>query len=229
MKKIVIAIDGHSSCGKSTMAKALARRIGYVYVDTGAMYRAVTLYALRHGMIDAEGRVDEQTLEASMDQVRVSFTLNAETRTPETCLNGENVEHDIRGMEVSAHVSAIAALPFVRRVMEAQQKAMGRDKGIVMDGRDVGTVLFPDAELKIFVTATAEVRARRRYNELKAKGMDADYDEILKNVQQRDYIDSHREVSPLRKADDALELDNSNITLQQQDEWLMQRYLERAK
>ena len=229
MKKIVIAIDGHSSCGKSTMAKALARRIGYVYVDTGAMYRAVTLYALRHGMIDADGRVDEQTLEASMDQVKVSFTLNAETRIPETCLNGENVEHDIRGMEVSAHVSAIAALPFVRRVMEAQQKAMGRDKGIVMDGRDVGTVLFPDAELKIFVTATAEVRARRRYNELKAKGMDADYDEILKNVQQRDYIDSHREVSPLRKADDALELDNSNITLQQQDEWLMQRYLERAK
>ena len=228
MKKIVIAIDGHSSCGKSTMAKALARRIGYVYVDTGAMYRAVTLYALRHGMIDAEGRVDEQTLEASMDQVKVSFTLNAETRIPETCLNGENVEHDIRGMEVSAHVSAIAALPFVRRVMEAQQKAMGRDKGIVMDGRDVGTVLFPDAELKIFVTATAEVRARRRYNELQAKGMDADYDEILKNVQQRDYIDSHREVSPLRKADDALELDNSNITLQQQDEWLMQRYLERV-
>ena len=229
MKKIVIAIDGHSSCGKSTMAKALARRIGYVYVDTGAMYRAVTLYALRHGMIDAEGRVDEQTLEASMDQVKVSFTLNADTRIPETCLNGENVEHDIRGMEVSAHVSAIAALPFVRRVMEAQQKAMGRDKGIVMDGRDVGTVLFPDAELKIFVTATAEVRARRRYNELQAKGMDADYDEILKNVQQRDYIDSHREVSPLRKADDALELDNSNITLQQQDEWLMQRYLERVK
>ena len=229
MKKIVIAIDGHSSCGKSTMAKALARRIGYVYVDTGAMYRAVTLYALRHGMIDAEGRVDEQTLEASMDQVKVSFTLNAETRIPETCLNGENVEHDIRGMEVSAHVSAIAALPFVRRVMEAQQKAMGRDKGIVMDGRDVGTVLFPDAELKIFVTATAEVRARRRYNELQAKGMDADYDEILKNVQQRDYIDSHREVSPLRKADDALELDNSNITLQQQDEWLMERYLERVK
>lgn len=229
MKKIVIAIDGHSSCGKSTMAKALARKIGYVYVDTGAMYRAVTLYALRHGMIDADGRVDEQTLEASMDQVKVSFTLNAETRIPETCLNGENVEHDIRGMEVSAHVSAIAALPFVRRVMEAQQKAMGRDKGIVMDGRDVGTVLFPDAELKIFVTATAEVRARRRYNELQAKGMDADYDEILKNVQQRDYIDSHREVSPLRKADDALELDNSNITLQQQDEWLMQRYLERAK
>ena len=228
MKKIVIAIDGHSSCGKSTMAKALARKIGYVYVDTGAMYRAVTLYALRHGMIDAEGRVDEQTLEASMDQVKVSFTLNAETRIPETCLNGENVEHDIRGMEVSAHVSAIAALPFVRRVMEAQQKAMGRDKGIVMDGRDVGTVLFPDAELKIFVTATAEVRARRRYNELQAKGMDADYDEILKNVQQRDYIDSHREVSPLRKADDALELDNSNITLQQQDEWLMQRYLERV-
>ena len=229
MKKITIAIDGHSSCGKSTMAKALARKIGYVYVDTGAMYRAVTLYALRHGMIDAEGRVDEQTLEASMDQVKVSFTLNAETRIPETCLNGENVEHDIRGMEVSAHVSAIAALPFVRRVMEAQQKAMGRDKGIVMDGRDVGTVLFPDAELKIFVTATAEVRARRRYNELQAKGMDADYDEILKNVQQRDYIDSHREVSPLRKADDALELDNSNITLQQQDEWLMQRYLERVK
>ena len=224
-----IAIDGPAGAGKSTIAKMVAKKLGFIYVDTGAMYRAVTLYALRHGMIDAEGRVDEQTLEASMDQVKVSFTLNAETRIPETCLNGENVEHDIRGMEVSAHVSAIAALPFVRRVMEAQQKAMGRDKGIVMDGRDVGTVLFPDAELKIFVTATAEVRARRRYNELKAKGMDADYDEILKNVQQRDYIDSHREVSPLRKADDALELDNSNITLQQQDEWLMQRYLERVK
>ena len=164
-----------------------------------------------------------------MDQVEVSYNSNVITVTPESCVNGGNVEHDIGGMDVSAHVSAIAALPFVRRGMEAQQKAMGRDKGIVMDGRDVGTVLFPEAELKIFVAATAEVRARRRYNELQAKGMDADYDEILKNVQQRDYIDSHREVSPLRKADDALELDNSNITLQQQDEWLMQRYLERAK
>ena len=224
MKKIVIAIDGHSSCGKSTMAKALARKIGYVYVDTGAMYRAVTLFALRHGMIDADGRVDEQTLEASMDQVRVSFTLNAETRTPETCLNGENVEHDIRGMEVSAHVSAIAALPFVRRVMEAQQKAMGRNKGIVMDGRDVGTVLFPDAELKIFVTADAKVRAQRRYDELKAKGMAANLDEILRNVEERDYIDTHREVSPLRKADDAIILDNSTMTIAQQKKWLMEQY-----
>ena len=192
------------------------------------MYRAVTLYALRHGMIDADGHVDEAALQASMDEVKVSFRLNADTRCPETCLNGETVETDIRSMEVSAHVSTIAALPFVRKVLEAQQQAMGKDKGIVMDGRDVGTVLFPDAELKIFVTATAEVRARRRYNELIAKGMEADYNDILKNVQERDYIDSHRKVSPLRKADDALELDNSHITLQEQDDWLMQRYLERV-
>ena len=164
-----------------------------------------------------------------MDQVRVSFTLNAETRTPETCLNGENVEHDIRGMEVSSHVSPIAAIPFVREALVAQQKAMGKEKGVVMDGRDIGTVVFPDAELKIFVTASPEVRAKRRYDELQAKGQPADYDDILKNVQQRDYIDTHREVSPLRQAEDAIVLDNSHMTIEEQDAWLIDKYQLAAK
>ena len=186
MKKITIAIDGHSSCGKSTMAKDLAREVGYIYVDTGAMYRSVTLYA----------------------NVRV--------------------EDDIRSLEVSNHVSPIAAVGFVRTAMVAQQQQMGKDKGVVMDGRDIGTTVFPDAELKIFVTASAEVRAQRRFDELKAKGMPADYDDILKNVQERDYIDSHREVSPLRKADDAIELDNSHMTIAEQKQWLLDRFNERT-
>ena len=224
MKKITIAIDGYSSCGKSTMAKALAKKIGYVYVDTGAMYRSVTLFALRNGLFNADGSVKADDLKEMLQQVNVSFKLNAATGLPETYLNGEMVERDIRGMEVSSHVSPIAAIPFVREALVAQQKAMGKEKGVVMDGRDIGTVVFPDAELKIFVTASPEVRAKRRYDELQAKGQPADYDDILKNVQQRDYIDTHREVSPLRQAEDAIVLDNSHMTIEEQDAWLIDKY-----
>ena len=224
MKKIVIAIDGHSSCGKSTMAKALAREVGYIYVDTGAMYRAVTLFALRHGLFNADGTVKATELEQLMPQVEVSFKLDEQSKLPLVHLNGECVENEIRGLEVSSHVSPVAALPFVRAAMTAQQQRMGRDKGIVMDGRDIGTVVFPDAELKIFVTASAEVRAQRRYDELKAKGQEVNYDDILKNVQERDYIDSHREVAPLRQADDAVLLDNSDMTIAEQQQWLMAQF-----
>ena len=224
MKKIIIAIDGHSSCGKSTMAKDLAREVGYLYVDTGAMYRAVTLFALQNELFDADGQVDADKLLQLMPQVEVNFKLDAETNLPLTHLNGKYVENEIRSMEVSQHVSPIAALPFVREAMTAQQQRMGQNKGIVMDGRDIGTVVFPNAELKIFVTASAEVRARRRYDELTAKGQQVDYEEILKNVQERDYIDSHREVAPLRQADDAILLDNSELTIAEQKQWLMTQF-----
>lgn len=224
MKKITIAIDGFSSCGKSTMAKDLAQKIGYVYVDTGAMYRAVTLFAMRHSLFNADGTVKTDRLQSLMPNIHISFKLNRETGRPDTFLNDELVETEIRNMEVSGHVSPIAAIPFVRAAMVKRQQQMGKDKGVVMDGRDIGTVVFPDAELKIFVTATADVRARRRYDELKGKGLPANYDEILKNVQERDYIDTHREVSPLRKAADAIELDNSHITIDEQDEWLMRQF-----
>ena len=228
MKKITIAIDGHSSCGKSTMAKDLAREVGYIYVDTGAMYRSVTLYALRHSLIEADGSVNTEALEKEMKNIHISFRLNKETGRPDTYLNDECVEQLIRTLEVSNHVSPIAAIGFVRRALVAQQQQMGKDKGVVMDGRDIGTVVFPDAELKVFVTASAEVRAQRRYDELKAKGMTANFDDILKNVQERDYIDSHREESPLRQADDALLLDNSDMTIEQQKQWLLERFKERT-
>ena len=227
MKKITIAIDGHSSCGKSTMAKELARRVGYVYVDTGAMYRSVTLYALRHDLFREDGTILTDELEKALKDIVIEQKLVDGKTT--TFLNGENVEREIRTLEVSNHVSPIAALPFVRTALVAQQQRMGENGGIVMDGRDIGTVVFPNAELKIFVTASAEVRAQRRYDELMEKGMPADYDDILKNVQERDYIDSHREVSPLRQADDALLLDNSHMTIPQQNEWLMQRFEEACK
>ncbi len=226
MKRIVVAIDGHSSCGKSTMAKDLAREVGYIYVDTGAMYRAVTLYALREGLFDAEGHVDADALERRMHEVVVTFKLDAATGLPQTYLGEECVEREIRSIEVSSHVSPVAALPFVREALTRLQQAMGEHRGIVMDGRDIGTVVFPDAELKIFVTASAEVRAKRRYDELTAKGMPADYEVILRNVQERDYIDSHRAVAPLKQADDALVLDNSELTIPQQKEWLMARFAE---
>lgn len=229
MKKITIAIDGFSSCGKSTMAKDLAKEIGYIYVDTGAMYRSVTLYALRHNLFNADGTIREEELQAQMKDINISFKINKETGRPDTYLNGENVENEIRTMEVSSHVSPIATLPFVRKALVEQQQRMGAEKGIVMDGRDIGTVVFPNAELKIFVTASAEVRAQRRYDELKAKGMEADFADILKNVQERDYIDSHRETSPLRKADDALELDNSQLTIAEQKQWLYDQYLKAAE
>ena len=224
MKKITIAIDGHSSCGKSTMAKDLAREVGYVYVDTGAMYRSVTLYALRHGLFLEDGSVKTAELEAEMPNIQISFKFNPEAGRPDTYLNGECVEKEIRSLEVSNHVSPIAAIPFVRTAMVAQQQQMGKDKGVVMDGRDIGTTVFPDAELKIFVTASAQVRAQRRFDELKAKP--ADFDDILKNVEERDYIDSHREVSPLRQADDAILLDNSNMTIPEQKEWLLAKFKE---
>lgn len=226
MKKITIAIDGHSSCGKSTMAKDLARRVGYIYVDTGAMYRSVTLYALRNGLFTDDDSIKVDELERRLPDIHITFRLNAETGRPDTYLNGECVEQQIRSLEVSNHVSPVAALGFVREAMVAQQQLMGQGGGVVMDGRDIGTVVFPNAELKIFVTASAEVRAQRRFKELQEKGMPADYDDILKNVQERDYIDSHREVSPLRQADDALLLDNSNMTIPEQNEWLMQRFQE---
>ena len=223
MKKITIAIDGHSSCGKSTMAKELARKLGYIYVDTGAMYRTVTLYAMRNNLFTADGEVKTDELQKSMNNIKVSFRINEETGRPDACLNDECVENIIRSIEVSNHVSKIAAIPFVREAMVEQQRRMGAEKGIVMDGRDIGTTVFPDAELKIFVTASAKVRAQRRYDELQQKGMPADFDEILKNVEERDYIDSHREVSPLRQAEDAILLDNSNMTIPQQNEWLIQQ------
>lgn len=229
MKKIVIAIDGFSSCGKSTMAKDLAREVGYIYVDTGAMYRAVTLFAMRNDVFDAEGNIDETRLKALLPDVKLTFQLNNETKLPEVCLYGENVERYIRTLEVSQHVSPIAALPFVREKLVEQQQAMGNEKGIVMDGRDIGTVVFPNAELKIFVTASAEIRAQRRFKELETKGMPADFDEILQNVEQRDYIDTHRETSPLRQADDALVLDNSHLTIAEQKVWLMEKFNERTQ
>ena len=223
MKKITIAIDGHSSCGKSTMAKELARKLGYIYVDTGAMYRTVTLYAMRNNLFDSQGEVLTDELQKQMGNIKVYFCINKETGRPDACLNDECVENIIRSIEVSNHVSKIAAIPFVREAMVDQQRRMGAEKGIVMDGRDIGTTVFPDAELKIFVTASAKVRAQRRYDELQQKGMPADFDEILKNVEERDYIDSHREVSPLRQAEDAILLDNSDMTIPQQNEWLMQQ------
>ena len=229
MRKITIAIDGHSSCGKSTMAKDLARKIGYVYVDTGAMYRTVTYYALQHGLYNEEGELQTEALEAHLPEIIISFQFNPETGRPDTYLNGECVEGFIRGMEVSNKVSEVAALPFVREALVAQQQRMGAEKGVVMDGRDIGTVVFPDAELKVFVTASAEVRAQRRYKELLEKGTPADFDEILRNVQERDYLDSHREVSPLRQAEDAILLDNSEMTIPEQNEWLMARYEEAVK
>ena len=223
MKKITIAIDGFSSCGKSTMAKDLAREIGYIYIDSGAMYRAVTLFCLDNGLFTGDD-IDTERLEQEMGNIRISFRLNPETGRPDTYLNGVNVENRIRSMEVSAHVSPVAALPFVRQALVAQQQQMGREKGIVMDGRDIGTTVFPDAELKVFVTASPEIRAQRRYDELKAKGQPADYEDILANVKQRDDIDQHRAVSPLRRADDALLLDNSHLTIAEQKAWLIEQY-----
>ena len=201
------------------MAKDLAREVGYIYIDSGAMYRAVTLYCLDNDLFTTEG-IDTDKLEAAMPDIQISFQLNPDTGRPMTFLNGKNVEDRIRTMEVSTRVSPVAALPFVREALVKLQQEMGKEKGIVMDGRDIGTAVFPDAELKIFVTASAEIRAQRRYDELKAKGQDASFEEILVNVKERDYIDQNREVSPLRKADDAILLDNSHLTIEEQKQWL---------
>ena len=223
MKRITIAIDGHSSCGKSTMAKQLAKDLGYIYVDTGAMYRAVTLFSMQHGYISDNRSIDEDRLQKALQSIDIAFVFRDEYKRPVVHLNGKCVEEEIRSIEVSRNVSLIAALPFVRTAMVEKQREMGKAKGVVMDGRDIGTTVFPDAELKIFVTASAEVRAQRRYDELVERSMPADYDEILANVKERDYIDSHREVSPLRMADDAVLLDNSDMTRDEQQQWLMHK------
>lgn len=226
MKKITIAIDGYSSSGKSTMARDLARRIGYTYIDSGAMYRAVTLYAMRHGMIDPQGHVDTAALTAALPDIHISFApASAADGVQHTLLNDEDVERDIRTMEVSAHVSPVAVIPEVRERLVKLQQEFGRTGGIVMDGRDIGTTVFPHAEMKVFVNASAEERARRRQKELEEKtGKPVNYDEILSNIRERDRIDSTREVSPLHQADDAVLLDNDDMNHQQQMQWLMDLY-----
>jgi len=223
MKRINIAIDGHSSSGKSTMAMELAAKINYIYMDSGAMYRAVTLYCLRNGLI-VKGKVDEAKLAALLPDIRISFVMNEESGRPDTCLNGLNVEKEIRTMEVADNVSTIAAIGFVRSALVAKQREAGKDKGVVMDGRDIGTVVFPDAELKVFVTASPEVRAERRMDELDAKGIPVTYEEVLENVRKRDHIDSTRKESPLKQADDALVLDNSSMSREEQMDWLLSKY-----
>ena len=208
------------------MAKNLARKIGYTYIDTGAMYRAVTCYALQHGLF-SDGKIDEKALSQAIDDIHICFCRNAAGQV-ETCLNGKSVEKEIRGMDVSNHVSQVAALGFVRKAMVRQQQEMGKEKGVVLDGRDIGSVVFPDAELKIFVTASVEVRAKRRLDELVAKGENTTLEEVKKNIQMRDYIDSTRVESPLRKVDDAVVLDNSNMSIEEQDAFLLALYEERV-
>lgn len=209
------------------MAKDLAKEIGYIYIDSGAMYRAVTLYCIEHRLFNADGSIREEELKNQMDNIHIAFRLDPETQRPQTYLNGTNVEDRIRTLEVSSRVSPVAALGFVRKTLVKLQQEMGKAKGIVMDGRDIGTAVFPRAELKIFVTASAEIRARRRYDELKAKGQEASYEDILHNVEERDRIDQGRKVSPLRQADDAILLDNSHLTIEEQKKWLKDQF-ERA-
>ena len=227
-RKIIVAIDGHSSCGKSTIAKAVAAKFGYIFIDSGAMYRAVTLYALRNNLV-VDGEVEKQKLINALPQIEIGFRYNPDLQKSDTYLNGENVEEEIRQLPVSQNVSPVATIAEVRAAMVRLQQEMGKNKGIVMDGRDIGTVVFPDAELKLFVTATAEIRAQRRFDELTTKGETVSYTEILQNVQERDHIDSTRVASPLRKADDALVLDNSEMTREEQLEWVIMKVEERLK
>ncbi len=222
--KITIAIDGHSSCGKSTMAKSLAQKLAYIYVDTGAMYRGITLAALRKNLI-GESFVQKDEIIALLKEIRLHFQLNPTTKLPELYLNGERVEDEIREMRVSSFVSQVATIPEVREALTKEQQEMGRQKGIVMDGRDIGTNVFPNAELKIFLTAQEDVRAKRRLLELQNKGDETtSLEDVLKNLKERDYIDSHREVSPLCKASDAIVLDNSEMSIDEQDAYLMHLY-----
>ncbi|MDA3881040.1 MAG: (d)CMP kinase [Prolixibacteraceae bacterium] len=221
-RKITIAIDGHSSSGKSTISKQLASSLGYKYIDTGAMYRAVTLFALRNKLISNK-TVDKKKLNEELKNINIGFKYNSETQHSDTYLNGENIENEIRELEVSNNVSPVATIKDVRHAMVRIQQQMGKEKGIVMDGRDIGTVVFPDAELKIFLTASTRVRAQRRYDELRAKGLEVSFDEVLKNIEERDYMDSTREESPLKKADDAIVLDNSNLEPKEQIEWLLKK------
>ena len=227
-KKIIIAIDGHSSCGKSTMAKSLAQELGYVYIDSGAMYRVVTLVALRKGLIK-NGEPDIPKVISELKNIKISFQWDETQGKNTTFCNGENVEDEIRQLVVSQNVSPISTIGEVRTEMVKQQRENGKNKGIVMDGRDIGTVVFPDAELKIFMTASPEIRAQRRYLELKEKGLDVDFQEILMNVEGRDKIDSTRAISPLKKADDAIILDNSNLTREEQLKWTIQKVEEVIK
>ena len=226
--KIIVAIDGHSSCGKSTIARALAVRFGYVFIDSGAMYRAVTLFALRRNLI-SDGTVNREKLISLLPEIKIEFIYNPASQKSDMFLNGENVEEEIRQLLVSQNVSPVATIAEVRQAMVRLQQEMGRKKGIVMDGRDIGTVVFPDAELKFFVTASAEIRAKRRFDELSAKGEMISFEEIWKNIQERDRIDSTRAASPLRKADDALVLDNSFMTQEEQLEWVIGRVEECLK
>ncbi|MDE5997038.1 MAG: (d)CMP kinase [Muribaculaceae bacterium] len=228
MKKITIAIDGYSSSGKSTMSKQLAKKIGYVYVDSGAMYRATTLYAIRHGMTDKESGVDTEALVKALPLINISFSITPE-ETQHTILNGEDVEKEIRGMEVSSWVSPVAVIPEVRHHLVELQQQYGKDKGIVMDGRDIGTTVFPDAEMKVFVQASPEVRANRRYHELIEKGTPADYETVLANIRERDHIDTTRKESPLRKANDAYVLDNDNLSREEQMEVLVKLFEEKTR
>ncbi len=223
--KIIIAIDGYSSSGKSSMAKALAKIIGYNYVDTGAMYRAVTLYAMQHGMIDGDGNVDADAIVAALPEMHIAFTRMPDG-SQHTMLNGTDVEDAIRRLDVSNNVSTVSAIAAVRRDLVAKQQAFGVSKGIVMDGRDIGTTVFPDAELKIFVDASAQTRAQRRFKELTDKGSNVTFEEVLANVVHRDHIDETREESPLRRAADAISLDNSAMTIEQQNQWLLERFNE---
>ncbi|MBD5318315.1 MAG: (d)CMP kinase [Bacteroides sp.] len=221
-EKIIIAIDGYSSSGKSTMARRLAKEIGYRYIDSGAMYRAVTLYAMRNSMIEADGSVITAALVEALPDIHIDFKVDGDGQL--TMLNGEIVENAIRTLEVSNHVSPVAAIPAVRHALVKMQREMGKTKGIVMDGRDIGTVVFPQAEMKVFCNATPERRAERRFKELTAKGADVTYEDVLANVMERDHIDMTREESPLRCADDAVMLDNSAMTLDEQNEWLLNLY-----
>lgn len=225
-QKIVIAIDGHSSCGKSTVAKDLAKELSIAYIDTGAMYRSVTLYALRNGLMK-EGKVDESALVNVLPQIKITFDFNVQQKRNETYLNGENVENEIRSLQVSNNVSIVSAIGAVRRQLVEWQREMGDSKSVVMDGRDIGTVVFPNADLKIFMTASDEVRAQRRFDELTAKGQNVDYNDVLNNVRERDRIDSTRTESPLRRADDALLLDNSTMTMSEQFDWIINVLKER--
>ena len=225
MKKITIAIDGFSSTGKSTVAKQLAKELGYVYVDTGAMYRAVTLHAMRKGQI-GEDFFDVDALVKDLPKIKIRFVFSSQAGFAEMYLNDENVEQEIRQMEVSRFVSQVAAVPQVREMLVAQQQEMGKEKGVVMDGRDIGTVVFPDAELKIFMTASADERAQRRFKELGERGEEVTYEEVLDNVQKRDLLDTTREDSPLVKATDAREIDNSHLTLEEQFKNILQLYRE---
>ncbi len=221
--KIIIAIDGHSSCGKSTFAKRIAARLGYIFIDTGAMYRAVTLYAQEHGAIRS-GMIDEEAVVRLLDEIVITFRFNPERGASDIYVNGDLVEGKIRTIDVSNCVSGVSAIPAVRRKLVAMQQEMGRQRGVVMDGRDIGTVVFPDAELKIFMTADPSVRARRRYDELRAKGDEVSLEEIERNVRERDKADSSRTVSPLRQAEDAVVLDNSSMTVDEQMAWFMEQF-----